>query len=130
MKIFLVGLVIFIAFHVADAKTQLILTTNLDEHSQPVDRLSEVTYNKDQQFVMYFSSDTALGVEKIYFEVSVFDPVTGTFGNTALYPVDIQASWANVYEGIFFEKPATYRIRVYSARGDLVTRDIEVVRKD
>lgn len=114
------------------AGAQLIITSNLDDKSMPVDKLSSIPFDKDRQYLLFlFNEDySALGVEKIYFEISSWDDKSGDYKYEDLYTVDTHTDWSYCYQGIFFNVPKKYKIRVFSNNAELVTRYIEVLKQD
>lgn len=114
----------------AFAETKLILTSKLDDKNVPVDNLSGVAFDFQKQYLMYVYSDDnkVLNTDKLYFEISSFYPKQNEYIKGETYTLDVQKDKIACYKEIKFYAPAKYKIRVYSAAGDLVTKIISVYK--
>jgi hypothetical protein len=114
------------------AGSQLIVTSKLGEDNMPVDKLQSIPFDKDRQFLMFVYKDdnTAFGVEKVYFEISIYDEESSKYKYSDMYTVDTHTDWGYCYKGILFNMPMKLKIRVFTADGELATKYIEVVKEE
>lgn len=111
------------------AEGKIIITTELDEKNSPKDRLTEIPFVKDKEYVMFVYDDAniAFGAEKVFFEINIYDDKTSKYEYAALYTVDVKPDWGYCYKGILFNAVMKTKIRVFSDKADIATKYIDVV---
>lgn len=112
------------------AGTQFIITTNLDKDKMPVDNLSEIPFLSDHEYIMYLynDDDKAFDVNKVYFEINVYNESQDKYLLEAVYSADTEKDWGLCYKGIYFNVPLKLKIRAYTDKEELETRYINVVQ--
>lgn len=114
------------------AGSKLVITSKLGDDNMPVDKLESIPFEKDRQFLMFVYKDdnTAFGVEKVYFEISIYDEISSKYKYSAMYTVDTHTDWGYCYKGILFNVPMKLKIRVFTANEELATKYIDVVKEE
>jgi hypothetical protein len=114
------------------AKTVLIVTSNLDENSMPVDKLESVPFSKDRQYLLFLYNDDYLpfGADKIYFEIRQATKPSQPFTWVETDTLATDAAWNSCYQPVFFSSPGSYKIRVFTAAREFTTRFIDVVKPE
>ena len=123
-KIFLL-LVVF-GVSLGFGKPVLTITSKVEKNA-PVDNLTEISFDKGHEYLMYIVDDAAFGAEKVFFEIKTYDEDMDKYVYAALYTVDSKTDWGYCYKGIIFNTTGKFRIHVFTDVGDLATKDVEVV---
>ncbi len=112
------------------AGTQFIITTNLDKDKMPVDNLSEIPFLKDHEYILYLynDDDKAFDVNKVYFEINVYNESQDKYLLETVYTTNTEKDWGFCYKGIYFNVPLKLKIRAYTDKEELETRYINVVQ--
>ncbi len=130
MKNLFLTVYIFVAFISSTlAGTNFIITTSLDSKNMPSDKLTEIPFDKDHEYLMFVYKDdnSAWGVEKVYFEISIYNEDKDKYVYEDLYTVDTKTDWGFCYKGVKFNTTGKIKIRVFTNDDELVTKYISVV---
>jgi hypothetical protein len=110
-------------------KTQFIITSKLNNKGMPIDMLGVIPFNKRHEYVMFVYQDDSspFNVDRVYFEVSVYDKESEMYKFANLYKVETKRNWSFCYKGIMFYLPMKLKIKIFTDDGILATKFIDVV---
>lgn len=130
MKILLICLFSLASVSSIFAEAKIIIASGLDEKNMPKDRLTEIPLDKDKEYIMFVYDDANVpfGAEKVFFEINIYNDETSKYEYSANYTVDVKPDWGYCFKGVLFNVPMKVKIRVFSDKGDLATKYIDVVK--